>query len=584
MLAIAVVVVGVVVAQSPVIAWHNAPNRAHTDASTGSATYEEDRIVDLPEYGPPPTAQYSGYLNATDGCNDIESPDQYSCMIHYWLCTASSSVTKNVPAAKAPIVVWFNGGPGASSLVGLFQENGPLLLNERGAYVINPYSWVDVAHLLVLESPVGVGFSYCRSNDDSSIGGCPLSDTRTATTSRAALISFLTKFPHLAQNDLYLMGESYAGVYLPTLAYEIMQFNQQRSSDSAPPIINMQGLLVGDPCTDTASQQESMNPLWYGYQYGLADEAVYRTLTSAECATSHGQPLISILPFAQYHSKDPFYTSMYPESMPFDLSVPDCQLAYRKFLFSSSRGIDGKWPLRYIDRFSLHAPVIDALDEALEQYMNRPDVQAALHIDTGPRSHVNAYRWAIHANASDFSYTKEYSACNHHTTTNNSMIDFYRTIVPQLRVTWILNGDTDPAVSFEGTQTAIGHIGFAELNGGGYRPWFYNHTGVTVDFLKGKPTLFGPDMTLQGTGVQFGGEVVNYEHNLAFLTVHGSGHMIPQFRPKASLHILSSFLSPDPIMSPLLPTNETLSSMSSSEFFHAMDKWTKLAKSTPYVV
>jgi serine carboxypeptidase-like clade I len=78
--------------------------------------------------------------------------------------------------------------------------------------------------------------------------------------------------------------------------------------------------------------------------------------------------------------------------------------------------------------------------------------------------------------------------------------------------------------------------------------------------------------------------VVNYEHNLAFLTVHGSGHMIPQFRPKASLHILSSFLSPDPIMSPLLPTNETLSSMSSSEFFHAMDKWTKLAKSTPYVV
>jgi Serine carboxypeptidase len=43
---------------------------------------------------------------------------------------------------------------------------------------------------------------------------------------------------------------------------------------------------------------------------------------------------------------------------------------------------------------------------------------------------------------------------------------------------------------------------------------------------------FYPDNAdgLLKVGAQYGGEVVNYEEGLAFVTFHGSGHMVPQFR------------------------------------------------------
>jgi len=67
----------------------------------------------------------------------------------------------------------------------------------------------------------------------------------------------------------------------------------------------------------------------------------------------------------------------------------------------------------------------------------------------------------------------------------------------------------------------VKRVGFPEIDGGGYRPWFYNHTAAPLSVVTEKASMFGPDLLLQDTGAQFGGEVVNYEHNLSFLTVHG---------------------------------------------------------------
>lgn len=106
------------------------------------------------------------------------------------------------------------------------------------------------------------------------------------------------------------------------------------------------------------------------------------------------------------------------------------------------------------------------------------------------------------------------------------MIAFYRDIAPRLKVTWIYNGDTDPCVSYEGTRTAVKRIGYNELDGGSYRPWFYNMTGANLAVLAVKAPLFGPNLVTQDMGAQLGGEVVNYENGLAFLTFHGSGHMV----------------------------------------------------------
>ena len=71
--------------------------------------------------------------------------------------------------------------------------------------------------------------------------------------------------------------------------------------------------------------------------------------------------------------------------------------------------------------------------------------------------------------------------------------------------------------------------------------------------------------------------VVNYEHNLRFVTVHGSGHMVPQFRPQSAQRLLSNLLTGDRFAE-LIPTDEELAAFTDDEFNAWIDKWTVAAK------
>ena len=62
--------------------------------------------------------------------------------------------------ASDPVILWLNGGPGCSSLIGMVYENGPFVFETNTTKLkLNPHSWNQQANLLYIESPGGVGFS-----------------------------------------------------------------------------------------------------------------------------------------------------------------------------------------------------------------------------------------------------------------------------------------------------------------------------------------------------------------------------------------------------------------------------------------
>lgn len=77
----------------------------------------------------------------------------------------------------------------------------------------NEYSWNTFANVLYIESPGGVGYSTCQGTE------CNFNDDNSAEDNlQAILYWFENKFPEFKPNDLYISGESYAGIYVPYVA------------------------------------------------------------------------------------------------------------------------------------------------------------------------------------------------------------------------------------------------------------------------------------------------------------------------------------------------------------------------------
>ncbi len=178
---------------------------------------ESDLIESLPGLDPKHKfRQYSGYLNATEGRH-----------LFYWFFESQKNPSEDA------VVLWLNGGPGSSSLEALFTQTEPFRVLPNGRRVTyDEYSWNSVSNVLYVDSPAGVGFSYSENNDYQT------SDDETLKFIYKALNDFFEKYPQFIENEFYLTGESYAGVYLPLLAVKIL--NDQRSK------IKLKGLSIGN--------------------------------------------------------------------------------------------------------------------------------------------------------------------------------------------------------------------------------------------------------------------------------------------------------------------------------------------------
>ena len=89
--------------------------------------------------------------------------------------------------------------------------------------------------MIFLESPSGVGFSYSNTFSDYTVG-----DKRTAEDSYIFLVNWLERFPEYKTRDFFITGESYAGHYVPQLAYTILSKNKGTNQT----VINLKGIAV----------------------------------------------------------------------------------------------------------------------------------------------------------------------------------------------------------------------------------------------------------------------------------------------------------------------------------------------------
>lgn len=341
---------------------------------------------------------YSGYLTLDPTT---------SASLHYMFFESEAG-------SDAPVTLWLNGGPGCSSLDGAFYEQGPFAI-ANNELSLRPTRWTAKAHMLYLEAPVGVGFSYSKSQSDYS-----MNDTSTADNNFKALKEFFKGFPEFADNDFYISGESYAGVYVPTLAHAVLQASQNNQ-----PSLNLKGIMVGNGCTGTEVGTCSPYGDKFRFEYMGAHNLFSMTALSQINATCEGQ---WANPGAACNKALNDAADVIGRIDIYNIGADECF---------------GGNPLA---KLRIHTPLLDALQRvaaerdsvksqgpvacidaaALTAWVNQPEVTAALHV----------------ADASQ--YWQQWAICsdtiNYDSTAQNLPRDVYPDLVANYRVL-IFNGD-----------------------------------------------------------------------------------------------------------------------------------------------
>uniref|UniRef100_A0A8C7RJP1 Carboxypeptidase n=1 Tax=Oncorhynchus mykiss TaxID=8022 RepID=A0A8C7RJP1_ONCMY len=394
-----------------------------------------DEIKFLPGLQKQPNfKQYSGYFNVAGNKH-----------LHYWF------VESQKDPASSPVVLWLNGGPGCSSLDGLLTEHGPFLIQNDGMSLeYNPYSWNMIANMLYLESPAGVGYSY---SDDSNY---TTNDTEVSMNNFLALKEFFKAFPEYIKNEFFLTGESYGGIYIPTLAERVME-------DAS---MNLQGIAVGNGMSSYEMNDNSL--VYFAYYHGL--------LGTRYC----------------YCVQDVVYNSglnIYNLYAPCPGGVGQRKL----------KGVASLYKLVRLD-----PPCTNSTPSTL--YLNNPYVKAALHISP------SALPWSVCSAEVNLNYNRLYMDVRKQ----------YLKLLGALKYrVLVYNGDVDMACNFLGDE------------------WFVESLHQEVQ-VKRRPWLY-----YTGESQQVGGFVKEFS-NLAFLTVKGSGHMVPTDKPIAAFTMFSRFIKKQP--------------------------------------
>uniref|UniRef100_A0A9I9CIN1 Uncharacterized protein n=1 Tax=Cucumis melo TaxID=3656 RepID=A0A9I9CIN1_CUCME len=399
---------------------------------------ELDRIAELPgqnfevKFG-----HYSGYITVNE---------ESGRALFYWFFEATED------SASKPLVLWLNGGPGCSSIAfGEAEEIGPFHINADGKSVyLNPYSWNEVANVLFLDSPAGVGFSYSNTS-----------------------------------SDLMNNGDKRTGHYVPQLSQAIVRNNLLFKEKS----INLKGYMVGNALFD--DHHDHVGVFEFLWSTGLISDQTYKQLNLRCANESFVHPSASCDEILEVADKEIGNIDHY------SIFTPPCSEV------SSNR-------LR--KRMHMVGRIGERYDPCTEQhsvaYFNLPEVQQALHVD--PKFAPSKWETCRMFLLFVFDETLDpnsYVINGNWKDSAGSVLDIYRELIQAGLRIWVFSGDTDAVLPITSTRYSVDALKLPVI--GPWRAWYdegqvggwiQEYEGVTLVSVRGaghEVPLHQPKLALQ---------------------------------------------------------------------------------------
>ncbi|KAK8965744.1 Serine carboxypeptidase 3 [Platanthera guangdongensis] len=166
-----------------------------------------------------------------------------------------------------PVVIWLTGGPGCSSELAIFYENGPFNVADNMSLLSNEFGWDGVSNLIYVDQPTGTGFSYSSDSRD-----LRHDENGVSNDLYDFLQAFFSHHPEYVNNDFYITGESYAGHYIPAFASRVHRGNKAKEGAH----INLKGFAIGNGLTDPAIQYKAYGD--YALEMGIIAESDYKRI------------------------------------------------------------------------------------------------------------------------------------------------------------------------------------------------------------------------------------------------------------------------------------------------------------------
>ncbi|XP_031285163.1 serine carboxypeptidase-like 18 isoform X2 [Pistacia vera] len=399
---------------------------------------------------------------------------------------------------KDPLLLWLTGGPGCSGFSGLAFEVGPLLYDYKAfngslpSFVDNQYSWTQIANMIFLDAPVGTGFSYSTTQK-----GWHSSDTLSTKAIYEFLRKWILEHPRFSNNPLYITGDSYSGMIVPMVTYEIAKGNRARKH----PMLNLQGYTLGNPVTDLHNDENSR--VQYFYRVGLISTELYESVKRS-CQGEYISPNI----------QDPQCFNDIAQIAMCTIKVNDAQILEPKCSFASPKPQGLHWGRKFFDDLPIDIAFASSKREEnwcrnsnyVLSYIwaNDQSVQLALHVRNGT--------------------IIDWKRCNKTLDYDSDILStvyYHRILMAMGYRALIYSGDHDMMIPYTGTLSWIKTLNLSTIDG--WRPWF----------VEGQ--IAGFTMKLS--------EAATIGDGLVFATVKGGGHTAPEYKPKECFQMVDRWLS-----------------------------------------